>query len=371
MALHLVRPGVRTLALGFAVLIAACAEALDPGTSVVDDVMCTISTAEILNGGPGKDGIPALSDPTLVSVGDPGADYLLPNERVIAIMSATGPVAVPLQIMWWHEIVNMEVDGAELAITHCPLTGSSLAFDRGPIGGVEFGVSGLLYRNNLIMYDRSTSESLWPQMSRGARCGSQVGTDLTMVPVIEMTWEGWSTLHPDTRVISSETGHTRSYEAYPYGNYRAEDNPSLLFQMSAGVDTRRPPKERVLGLPTSEGGIAYPFGELDLLGPVAAVEHPPGSDPFGPRVVFWDGAGRAAALYEAVLDGVDLSFEVSGDAIVDIATGSEWGVDGVSTSGPNAGRRLEPVADAYVAYWFAWAVFEPRTAIWPNPGTEG
>ncbi|HWP37185.1 MAG TPA: DUF3179 domain-containing (seleno)protein, partial [Gemmatimonadales bacterium] len=80
--------------------------------------------------------------------------------------------------------------------------------------------------------------------SRGARCGTRMGTDLDMIPVIEMTWEGWVTLYPTTRVVSSETGFLRDYNAYPYGNYDEPDNASLLFPMPR-VDTRRPPKEHV------------------------------------------------------------------------------------------------------------------------------
>jgi hypothetical protein len=76
--------------------------------------------------------------------------------------------------------------------------------------GAEFGVSGLLYRNNLIIYDRNTEESLWPQMARGARCGVRHGSDLVMFPTVEMTWTGWRALHPRTRVVSSETEFDRS-----------------------------------------------------------------------------------------------------------------------------------------------------------------
>jgi hypothetical protein len=364
--LRYVRSAANAWVLTAAVLFTGCDQAVDVGESPVG-AMCVIPPADIYNGGPGKDGIPALNDPTLVTVDEPGTGYLLEDERVIGLSSPEGPIAIPLQIMWWHEIVNITVDGRDLAVTHCPLTGSSLAFDRGPLGGVEFGVSGLLYQNNLIMYDRSTNESLWPQMSRGARCGSRVGLDLTMVPVVEMTWGGWRELNPDTRVISSDTGHSRDYRSYPYGNYDFIDNPNLLFPQPSGIDTRRLPKERVLGVPGIEGGLAYPFGELELAGQVAAIEHDGEAAAFGLRVVFWDAASQAAALYERMLDGVNLTFQVSDDVIVDLETGSEWRVDGLSTSGPLEGRRLEPVAEAYVAYWFAWATFESRTLIWSAP----
>jgi len=339
-------------------LLAAC-DGLGPsGADLPDD--CSIPTSLIFDGGPGKDGIPALSNPHLVGPDDPSASYLLQGDRVIGLDLASERVAVPLNILWWHEIVNMSVGGSALAVSHCPLTGSSLVFDRDPLNGVEFGVSGLLYMNNLLMYDRTRSESLWPQMSRGARCGAAAGTDLTMVPAIEMAWEAWRDLHPDTRVISSETGHVRDYQRYPYGGYAAPTNSELLFPLPDGVDPRRPPKERVLGIPATDGGIAFPFGEIHRTPAMVAAAEIDGRT----LVVFGDAAAGAAMAFRPELDGASLSFEVDGDRIVDASTRSVWGVDGVAVEGAHAGRRLEAVAEAYVAYWFAWAAFHPQTRVW-------
>jgi hypothetical protein len=348
----------RWLVAASALLLVAC-DGLGPsGDDLPDD--CSIPASLIFDGGPGKDGIPALTDPRLVGPADPGASYLLPDDRVIGLDLAGEQLAVPLNILWWHEIVNMRVGGRTLAVTHCPLTGSSLVFDREPLGGVEFGVSGLLYMNNLLMYDRATQESLWPQMSRGARCGVSTGTELTMTPAVEMTWAAWRELHPDTRVISSETGHTRDYQRYPYGGYATPTNPELLFPVPGGIDPRRPPKERVLGIPSDDGGIAFPFGEVH------------GSEAFVAEaevdgrvvVVFGLTAAGAAMAFRAEVAGEPVRFEVDGTRIVDEATGSVWRVDGVAVEGPHTGRRLEPVAEAYVAYWFAWAAFHPQTRLW-------
>jgi len=321
---------------------------------------CTIPASLIFEGGPGKDGIPALSDPRLVDPDDAAAMYLDQADRVIGLDLAGERVAVPLNILWWHEIVNMRVGGRTLAVTHCPLTGSSLVFDREPMGGVEFGVSGLLYMNNMLMYDRASRESLWPQMSRGARCGASTGTDLAMVPAVEMTWAAWQDLHPDTRVLGSETGYARDYRRYPYGGYAEPTNPELLFPVPDGIDLRRPPKERVLGIPSADGGIAFPFGAVH--GSVAVVAE---AELDGAAVVvFGDAAAGAAMAFHTELDGKPLRFEVDGARIVDDSTGSVWRIDGLAVEGPHTGRRLEPVAEAYVAYWFAWAAFHPQTRIW-------
>ena len=321
---------------------------------------CSINTSEIFSGGPGKDGIPALTNPTMVLPEDPGTEYLLPNDRVVGLAIGGQALAIPINILWWHEIVNFDVAGRKLAVTHCPLTGSSMVFDRALAGGAEFGVSGLLYQNNLIMYDRNTEESLWPQMARHSRCGPKDGLEQEMIPAIEMTWDGWQTLHPHTQVVSSETAFGRNYRVYPYDDYDQLNNSQVLFPMGP-LDRRRPPKERVLGVPDGEnGGRAYPYGLLESLGPEAMVEG-------DGDVIFWDSQRQAAMAYSTLLDGQNLTFEFGQGQIRDTETQSVWRIDGLAVSGPMAGRRLEPVADAYVAYWFAWAAFHPQTTLWSAP----
>jgi len=330
-----------------------------------ENLICSIPTSDIQSGGPGKDGIPALTNPPLTGSFDAGAQYLRDFDRVIGIVLPERTVAIPLNILWWHEIVNMDVGPLSLAVTHCPLTGSSLVFDRGPMDGAEFGVSGLLFQNNMLMYNRSTGESLWPQMSRGARCGPRDGTELDMIASTEMSWAGWRSLHPNTFVVGSNTGHDRDYNLYPYGRYDDPTNAELLFPLSGGVDRRRPPKERVLGIPEGEGeGVALPYGELRRSGNLSVANLVADGREI---VVLWSSAAEGAAAFEPFLeDGTRVTLRVKDGAFVDEETGSVWGLHGSAYQGPLRFRRLKPYDEAYVAYWFAWAAFHPETRIWPN-----
>ena len=324
------------------------------------DVTCSIDASNFIDGGVVQDGIPSLEDPTFTDADR--ATYLAPTDRVIGLIVDDGPYAVPHNILWWHEIANIDFESIDLAVTYCPLTGSSMAFDRAAIDGRTFGVSGLLFDNNLTMFDRGSDESLWPQMNVAAGCGPLDGTQLTMYPVVEMTWEGWRELHPDTQVISDNTGFARTYttDGYPYGDYEELNNDRLL-DPSTPIDERRPPKERLLGVPGADGGMAFPFGLLQDDEPHRVVhETVDGTE----LVVFWDEERQAAMAFHPEVDGDVLQFTVEGGAIVDEATGSTWTVDGTAVSGTFAGTRLPAVSDAYVAFWFAWAVFEPETAIW-------
>ncbi len=327
--------------------------------SAARDLSCSIPSSQIFNGGPGKDGIPALSNPTFVQTNEEGTTYLRPEDRVVGIVVDDKPYAIPLNIFWWHEIVNLDIGGSQLAVTHCPLTGSSMAFDRSAVGGAEFGVSGLLYQNNLIMYDRASPESLWPQMLGAARCGARDGTRLSMVPILETTWAGWVSLHPGTDVVSSDTGWERDYQRYPYGSYDDPDNPQVLFDLN--VDTSRPPKERVLGIPVGSGGLAFPFGVLEELGTISAAT----SGRLGEEVVvFWDRNRQAAMAYRPVVDELDLTFSMVDGKVFDDQTRTAWRVDGLAMEGPLASTQLEPIEEAFVAFWFAWPAFYPDIEVW-------
>lgn len=354
----------RRLLIICSLLLSAGCAALVGGGNDLSDLSCDVPSQFIADGGPGKDGIPSLTDPTMVAANDPDASYLLPNDRVIGLRIGAEYLAIPLNIGWWHEIVNVNRGAVHLSITHCPLTGSSLVFDRTAISDAEFGVSGLLFMNNLMMYDRTGQASLWPQMVRGARCGARSGTPLPMFPSVEISWAGWIALHPDTRVVSSRTGHSRNYTSYPYGNYAQITNPALLAPMPS-IDGRRPPKERVLGVILANGAaVALPFGALDALGALAAIPLTSGG---ATAVVLWNRAAQGAAAFLPSAAGQALTFRVAGSAILDDQTGSSWSTDGRAIAGPLAGTALDAIDDAFVAYWFAWAAFYPESVLWTAP----
>lgn len=324
-----------------------------------ENITCLIPQAEIFQGcSGGRDCIPALSNPLFVDKDQ--QQYLSDTDRVLGLLSGDQALAIPHNILWWHEIVNLNRNGESLAITYCPLTGSTIAFDREPLGGVEFGVSGLLYQTNLIMYDRKNPQSLWPQMSRGAQCGDAAGTQLETAPIFEMTWGGWKDLHPNTLVISEETGHQRDYQFYPYSSYENLDNNEILFPFGA-LDDRRAAKERVLGVNSSTGSIVFPFLELEESGQNRVIE----IEVDGKNVaIFWDNDKKAAVAFDTFVEGVIAHFTVENGLFKDTESGSTWTIDGRAIEGPLQGSVMIPLEDSYVAFWFAWAAFHDDVQIW-------
>ena len=328
-------------------------------TEVNPTFVCLIPTEQIFDGGVGQDGIPALDFPDVVAA-NAAPSLIHDTVRVIGIELNGVARAYPLFVLWWHEVVNDTLGGTPLLVSYCPLTGSGLAFDP-TIGGAPriFGVSGLLLENNLIMFDRET-ESLWNQLLLGAQCGPERGKPLDPLPVIETTWGHWKDLHPTTTVTTHQTGFVRPYGEYPYGDY-AQLHNDLTFLPSSQWSRARPPKELVLGVRVGLFSAAYPFGVLDRLGPVGAVNDRLGSMPL---LVTWVGAAQTARAFDRRLRGAVFTFEVadaSARTFRDRETGSTWNLRGEAISGPLEGERLKPATNAWTLFWFAWSVYYPGT----------
>jgi len=215
-----------------------------------------IDPEEIQRGGPPKDGIPAIDRPRFVA---PDAAKMQPGERILGVARNGEAKAYPVRILNWHEIVNDSVGGEPVAVTYCPLCGSGVTFSRLTRDGTRsFGVSGLLYNSDVLLYDRESS-SLWSQILGQAITGPSKGERLEIIPTAHTSWEDWIGRHPDTRVLSEDTGHARDYSRDPYVGYDA--NPVILFPV-ANSSSRFDNKDVVLGVEIDGKYKAYPFREL-------------------------------------------------------------------------------------------------------------
>ncbi len=190
---------------------------------------------EILPGGPGKDGIPALTSPPAVEA--PRAKYLKGSDLIVGVVQGNDSRAYPLRILVWHENVNDTLSGVPVAVSYCPLCHSALVFDRRAGGQVrEFGVSGLLWNSNVLLYDRQPkgkAESLWSQVQMRAVAGpaAKQGLQLTLLKAELTSWRDWRRRHPKTTVLSDRTGYRRDYSENPYRQYFQNDR--LIFPAPA------------------------------------------------------------------------------------------------------------------------------------------
>ncbi|MCU7920683.1 MAG: DUF3179 domain-containing protein [Candidatus Thiodiazotropha sp. (ex Epidulcina cf. delphinae)] len=272
-----------------------------------------IPVESVLSGGPPRDGIPAIDKPRFLSAAK--ADFLAADDRILGLAHNGVTKAYPIAIMDWHEIVNDRFGGEGVAITYCPLCGTGIAFLAQVDGArLTFGVSGLLYNSDVLLYDRRT-DSLWSQIKMQAVSGAYKGRRLTPLPLQHTTWSDWRQRHPRTLVLSQKTGYSRNYQRSPYQGY--ETSRQVYFPvefLSQGYH----PKERVLGLEIDGRVKAYPFVELS----------------------------KTSGLVKDRLAGK--AIEIHYDA------------DNQTATAIDATGRMMP---SVTAFWFAWYAFHPDTAL--------
>lgn len=295
----------------------------------------TVPLGEFQSGGPGKDGIPAIDDPSFTPV--PQTSFLVQREPVIELVVGGEARAYPLQILVWHEIVNDEVAGTPVVVTFCPLCNTALAFDR-RIGGrtLTFAVTGNLRHSDLVMYDRE-SESWWQQFGGRGVVGRYAGARLRGLPARIVPWGDFRRAHPAGTVLERPRAHPTSRESEllrPYGEnpYPGYDDieSSPLFPAGDG-DDRLPPKERVVFVERGPESVAIPFSTLARRGTVSVTV----------------GGHRLVARYRS---GVASPLDAAR-----IAAGRDIGAADVRERG-----RLVPFDQPF---WFAVAAFRPDVRI--------
>jgi len=292
--------------------------------------------AEAVNGGPSKDGIPSIDDPNFDSA-EEGDEDLDPGDPVFGVEIDGDARAYRQDVLVHHEIVNDTVGGRNVAVTYCPLTGTAIGFER---GDVEFGVSGMLVNNNLIMYDRET-DSWWPQILGTAVKGELTGSALREFRVTWTTWERWRDEHPETQVLNTNTGYARNYGRDPYGSYNPRggyyDNDRFLFE-NLTEDDRLPLKDVVVGARSADGAVAF---EKKLLRDEGLLETTVGGVPY-------------LAAYDSALDTAYIYRNPKEISVERTSAGYE------STEGSHgAGDIPLTSTNTFDGMWFAWVGFYP------------
>jgi hypothetical protein len=274
-----------------------------------------VPETQIFRGGPEKDGIPAIDKPSFVSVRK--ARFMKDSDRVLGIEIAGMARAYPIKILNWHEIVNDHIGREQFSITYCPLCGTGMAFSaRVEDKKLDFGVSGLLYNSDVLLYDRQTG-SLWSQIMQQAVTGEYKGTRLKGIPLLHTSWADWKSKHPDTKVLSTKTGARRNYDNNPYKGYSTSRH--LLFPVYSKAPETFHPKERVLGIEINGKFKAYPFIELNK---------------------------NALARFPDVFNDAELEIH--------------WDKENLSGAVFHNNKNVTVTQ----AFWFAWFAFHPQTIVY-------
>ncbi len=268
---------------------------------------------KIIPGGPPRDGVPSLDEPEFTSA---EMAKWKDSDIIIGVTSGGEARAYPLKILNWHEVVNDVIATTPVVITYCPLCNSSAVFESKIEGERKiFGVSGLLYNSDVMLYDRQ-SESLWSQLESKAISGPSSGRELSLFPSQTMTWKNWKNIYPETLVLSSETGFARDYGRDPYQVYKETND--IMFPVDH-LNNDIPLKEIVLGIEIDGKSKAYPISRF-------------------PKT-----------------KGIEI--DLFNDKVIELR------YDKVSsTAWLNTGN--DPRIKSTLLYWFAWYTFHPETEIY-------
>ena len=220
---------------------------------------------------------------------------------------------------------------------------------------LTFGVSGMLYRNGLIMYDHQT-ETLWSHILGQGLGGPYAGTQLAFLPTLHTDWKSWKELHPDTLVVAPNLYGRDSYEGY-----YASSSQGVIGRGRPDLDGNIHPKEYVIGVRLDGEARAYPFSAL---GREPIINDQVGDIPVG---IFFDTNSLSGSAFDRSLeDGTILTFKPgdAGQIVTDNETGSRWNMlTGEAVSGDLEGTKLEQVPITY-SFWFGWIDYHTESSVY-------
>ena len=286
-----------------------------------------------------------------------------------------------------NESLNFEdgvigrVKGRPVMLAYCTLCGAGILYDttipnlsytdaEGNLVEMgetvlEFGSTGMLMRSNKLMYDRTT-DTVWNAFTGIPAFGALATSDieLPLLPVVVIDWSSWLEQHPDTSVLSLETGYNRPYRnGAAYADYF--NNPEyVMFPVFQQDESQNNNKDMIFGLRINHIPKAYPLDALiaqvvtnDMIGDTSVVlvaEASPDRD-------FFEPGGAAVRAYAS--EGLQFSASETPNQLID-DEGQVWEVTEDALINAD-GRALERIA-GHLAFWFGWYGFYPETLIYSD-----
>lgn len=319
-----------------------------------DNPESIIRLDEIRWGGVKRDGIPPLKNPKVVPATK--AKHMQDDHVVFGVSFNGESRAYPKRILAWHEMVKDHVGGVSINGVYCTLCGSMIVYDTNFQGKhYELGTSGFLYRSNKLMYDHDT-KSMWSTIEGKPVVGPLVGKGIQLKPlyVVTSTWGEWKRRHPDTTVLTLNTGHKRDYgEGVAYREYFSTDQ--LMFDIPTSLKDNR--------LKNKDSVLAFRFGDAATdkvaFSPQFLKSNPLHHYSHGDTsiVIVSDKSGASRA-YEA--QGVTFKDWDTDKTLTDKG-GVKWTLNEDELVN-DAGKVLKRFP-AHNAFWFGWHSAYPETVL--------
>lgn len=320
---------------------------------------------------------PELNFPEFITNGEAKTLYF-EYEPVISIELNGEAKAYPLSILTMHEISNDIIGGVPVLPAYCPLCNTAVVFDRrikfqGEEQLLEFKVSGMLRKSNLIFYDFLT-ETWWQQLTGNAVVGEFAGTELTYIPSMIISFKEFFERYPSGKILSPKTGfeYEKKYGSNPYEKYDDEKGvPFSRFFNEKDIDKRLPAMERIINIRDHKKYKIYPFSTIKKKEVI--------NDKFESKniAVFFQSGTVSVLDNEKISKSKDigsvtvfnpkvnneiLTFKKEENIIKDNQTNSEWNITGLCIKGELKGSQLEPIIHGN-HFAFAWLAFYPNSEI--------
>lgn len=313
-----------------------------------------IPKEQVIDGGAGKDGIPSIDQPIFLNFA--AIQYILDDDLVLILNDGNLTHIYPHKILDFHESINDDFIEKKIAITYCPLTGTGIGFERLIKGSnTSFGISGLVYKNNQILFDRLT-QSYWSQMLRKCVYGDLQGRDAKTITLFETTWKTAKMLSPNALVLSDQTGFNRIYDQYPYLDYKT-NHEFIIFPLEV-KDERLNQKERVFGIIKNENNRIYQFDLFDE--DISVI-----NDFFEGQSILLVGS-RNHQFITAFLKEKNKTYKAIPNefpVVFSDENGNKYDIFGKVIEGHDIGKRLSQ-PEAMMGYWFAFVDFFGRPQIY-------
>ncbi len=322
-----------------------------------------------------RDVFPVFNDPSFVGK-NKGLEIYYEREPVIVIEIEGKSKAYPMNVLTFHELANDRLSDVPILVSYCPLCNSAVVFDRTLlIGGIptelNFGVSGMLRKSDMIMWDKET-ETWWQQFTGEAIVGKLTYKVLDILPSRIMSLEDYFELYPKGLVLSksNKENEGKTYGSNPYHEY--DDLNRTEFRHWPEIDDRLPPTERVVHVTIDGHNKLYPWSVIQKKGVI--------NDEFQdePLTVFYQSGVVSildkenieeskdvgtAMVYLPWIDGKLVSFKKSGSDFIDKQTSSVWNINGECVSGRLKGKKMEMMNHGQ-HFAFAWLSFYPDSEIY-------
>lgn len=342
----------------------------DTSKHIVDLSELTLTTS--------KDALPTLDFPKFILKSDENFNFY-EYEPVIAVSYNGESKAYPLSLLTMYELSNDSIGGEQAMVTFCPMCNAAMVFNRkvkkdGQQYLLNFGISGLLMHNDMIMYDKQTN-TWWEQLMGEAIVGELAGVELKMMRALIISVKDYFDRYPEGKILSPEgikiIDKTTGHRPFHHLNHENSTIDSAYF-LPEKVDSRLPPLERVLDIHTEGHTIIYPFSSLakkEVLNEVydnmyfTIFYHSDMVSVLDEDTLSKSRKIGSATAFRSYLNGMNYTFKKKDNYFVDDQTHSVWDITGYCREGTLREKQLMILPHSN-HFAFAYLAFFPDAIIY-------